>query len=167
MKKIGIIYGSSTGNTAGVAEAIAEQLSDYEVSTVEVSEADADAFTSQDVLVIGSSTWGMGDLQDDWEDFLPELEDVDLEGKTVALFGLGDSDSYPDTFCDAMGTLYDFFEGKGCKMLGRVDTEGYTFDDSTAVRDNQFVGLAINEDGESDLTDERVSNWVEALKTEF
>ncbi len=164
MKKIGIIYGSSTGNTASVAETIAEKLSDYEVETIEVSEASEDSFTSQDVLVLGSSTWGMGDLQDDWEDFLSELEDTDLSGKTVAIFGLGDSDSYPDTFCDAIGTLYDFFEGKGCKMVGAVSTDGYTFDESTAVRDDKFVGLPLNEDGESDLTEERVENWVEALK---
>ncbi len=165
MKKIGIIYGSSTGNTASVAETIAEKLSDYEVETIEVAEANEDNFTAQDVLIIGSSTWGMGDLQDDWEDFLPQLEDVDLTGKTVALFGLGDSDSYPDTFCDAIGTLYDFFEEKGCNMIGKVSTDGYTFDESAAVRDDQFVGLALNEDGESDLTEERVDNWIEALKS--
>ncbi len=137
------------------------------MSTVEVSEASTSDFTDNDVLIIGTSTWGFGDLQDDWEDFLPELEDVDLADKTVAFFGLGDSDSYPDTFCDAMGTLYDFFTEKGCKVVGSVETTGYTFDESNAVRDDKFVGLALNEDGEPEMTEERINNWIENITGQF
>jgi flavodoxin I len=167
MKKISIIYGSSTGNAQETAEKIAELLSEFSPQLKDVAQCSADDFTAADCLILGTSTWGLGDLQDDWYDMLPRLKSVDLSGKIVALFGLGDASGYSDTFVDGMGELYEFFFGKGCKIVGSVATAGYSFDDSRAVVDNKFVGLPIDVDNESDLTDERVSSWVQNIKPSF
>ena len=89
MSKIGIFYGSSTGSTSEVAQRLAKALG-AEANVFDVASADAADVAGFDVLLLGSSTWGLGDLQDDWEDFLPKLAEQDLAGKNVALFGCGE-----------------------------------------------------------------------------
>ena len=96
MSKIGIFYGSSTGSTSEVAQRLGKALG-AEANLYDVASVDASEVAGFDVLLLGSSTWGIGDLQDDWEDFLPKLAEQNLAGKKVALFGCGDADSYPDT----------------------------------------------------------------------
>ena len=162
MSKIGIFFGTSTGTTEGVAQQIAEQLGASDVFNV--SEVSADKLTEYDALLLGSSTWGSGDLQDDWYDFLEAAKALDLSGKKVAIFGCGDSSSFSDTFCNAMGTIYNDLQGTGCEFVGAVSTDGYTYDDSEAVVDGQFVGLALDEVNEDDKTAERIQAWVETLK---
>lgn len=164
MANIGIYYGSTTGNTQEVAEEIAKELGVEKANLHDVSKGETD-FSNYDVLLFGSCTLGYGDLQDDWEDYIGKLEKADVSGKKVALFGCGDSASYSDTFCDALGKIYNVLKDKGCQLIGQVDTEGYTYDDSEAVINGKFVGLPIDNDNESNLTSERISNWVGALKS--
>lgn len=165
MKKIGIIYGSTTGTCESLASQLAESLG---VTTNDVYSADklTDALiASYDVLILGTSTWGDGELQDDWYDGIKVLKNADLNGKTIALFGCGDSESYCDTFCDGMGILYEDLKDSGCVFLGnRVSTDDYTFSDSMAVVDGAFVGLALDEVNESDKTSGRIREWVNKLK---
>lgn len=166
MKKIGVFYGSSTGTVEDLAQRIAGKLGVDSSDVINVADVEADAVSSYDILLLGASTWGAGDLQDDWEDYLKKLKKADLSGKTVALFGAGDSASFSDTFCDAIGTIYEGLQGTGCAFAGAVPTSGYTFDDSTAVVDGKFVGLALDELNEDGETDERIDAWVEQLKSE-
>ena len=165
MKKIGIIYGSTTGTCESLASQLAESLG---VTTNDVYSADklTDALiASYDVLILGTSTWGDGELQDDWYDGIKVLKNADLNGKTIALFGCGDSESYCDTFCDGMGILYEDLKDSGCVFLGnRVSTDDYTFSDPMAVVDGAFVGLALDEVNESDKTSGRIREWVNELK---
>ncbi len=58
-------------------------------------------------------------------------------------------------------------EGKGCQLVGKVSTDGYEYDESRAEVDGQFVGLPLDEENQSNLTDERIKHWVEQLKNEF
>lgn len=167
MRKIGIFYGSSTGTVEDLAQRIAGKLGVDPSDVINVAGVDADAVASYDVLLLGSSTWGAGDLQDDWEDYLKKLRGADLTGKTVALFGAGDSASFSDTFCDAIGTIYEGLQGSGCTFVGAVSTSGYMFDDSTAVVDGKFVGLALDELNEDNETDGRIDAWIEQLKSEI
>ncbi|MFV0344767.1 MAG: flavodoxin [Bacteroidales bacterium] len=162
MSKIGVFYGTSTGNTENVAEAIAKKLGG---TTFDVADSPTDAVAECDVLILGTSTLGIGDLQDDWDDFLPKLESSDLSGKTVAIFGLGDADSYPDSFVDGIGTIYKAVKDKGCKVVGSVATDDYEYDESTAEVDGKFMGLPLDEDNESDKTEARVDAWLESIKS--
>lgn len=166
MNKIGIFYGSSNGNTQNVAKNIAKKLSIGDNDVYDVCKAKANDLTVYDVLLFGSSTWGLGDLQDDWEGFIKTVASTDLSGKKVALFGCGDSSSYSDTFCDAMGKIYQAVKDKAT-VVGFTDTAGYAFDASESVINNQFVGLALDEDNESDLTESRIEAWTEQLQKEF
>lgn len=166
MTKIGIYYGSTTGNTQDVAEEIAKKLNITKEDIHDVAKANVN-FSPYDLILFGSSTMGFGDLQDDWEDYIDKVKDADLSGKKVALFGCGDSSSYSDTFGDAIGKIYEVIKDKDCQVIGQVKTEGYTFDDSEAVIDNKFIGLLIDNDNESDLTNDRIDNWVTQLKNEI
>jgi flavodoxin I len=160
MRNIAVIYGSSTGNTKNVATKIAKKLSAENVLLKDVSSVDFNELAKYPNIILGTSTWGLGDLQDDWNDRLPELEEIDLEGKTLAFFGLGDSSSYPDTFSDGMGLLFETLEGKIFDLAGKIPVEGYNFDSSKAVREGKFIGLALDEDNESNLTDKRLDAWI-------
>ncbi|MBS9768486.1 MAG: flavodoxin [Flavobacteriaceae bacterium] len=159
-----ILYGSSGGNTSDVAEKIKDVYGD--ATLVDVADADASSLDA-DFLIIGTSTWGIGDLQDDFEDFIETLEEADLSDKTVALFGLGDQDGYPDTFCDGIGIVYETIADKCKKVIGMTSNAGYDYDESKAEVDGKFIGLIIDEDNQSDLTDERVEKWVAQIKEEL
>jgi flavodoxin I len=164
MNNTAIFYGSSTGNTEGVAKQIAKLLN---ADVFDVADNPVEELKNYENIILGTSTWGIGDLQDDWDSFLPELKDIDLSGKVCAIFGLGDGASYGDSFVDAIGTIYHAIEGKGCKIVGFVDTAGYDYEASTAEIDGKFVGLPLDEDNESNLANERIEKWVEQLKAEF
>ncbi len=164
MKKTLVVYGSSTGTCESIAQKIGGKLG-AEVTDV-TSLSDAQVAGSEN-LILGTSTWGAGELQDDWYDGLNTLKGLDLAGKTVAIFGCGDCESYGDTFCGAMYEIYSALQDKGVKFIGSVSTDGYTFDDSAAVVDGKFVGLALDDVNEDDKTDARIDAWVDSIKGEL
>lgn len=167
MKKIGIIYGSSSGTTEGVAKTIAKKLQLAKSDVYDAAKVTEAVIKEYEILLLGSSTWGDGDLQDDWEDALKILKKTDLSGKAVAIFGCGDSGSYGDTFCDAIGILYKELQETGCEFYGSVETEGYDYSSSQAEVNGKFIGLPLDETNEDDKTDERIDKWIETLKTEI
>ncbi|MGQ1784298.1 MULTISPECIES: flavodoxin [unclassified Saccharicrinis] len=157
----GIFYGSSVGNTRFVAEKLAGLISGSELNPVE--QATQPDIEKYDFLILGTSTWGVGNLQDDFETFVDTLVECNLEGRKVAMFGLGDQFTYPDTFCNGMGKLYELIKNKGCEFVGAWPSEEYDFSDSLALVGGKFVGLALDEDNEPDLTDYRLEKWVKLL----
>jgi len=157
-----IFYASSTGNTSGVADQISENLGGVE--KFDISSDGVAKITEFDKVIIGASTWGEGDLQDDWDDAWDEFTDINFEGKTVALFGLGDQEDYSEVFVDAMGIIHDRVKENGATIVGNWSVDGYDFDESKAVQNGEFVGLALDEDNQFDLTKERVSKWCEQIK---
>ena len=159
MSKTIVIFGSSTGTCEGIAEKIGAKLG---AEVVNVQDLNDDVLAA-DNLLLGTSTWGAGELQDDWYDGVETIKGADLSGKTVAIFGCGDSASYSDTFCGAMKDLYDAAKEAGANVIGEVSTDGYTFDDSDAIVDGKFVGLALDDINEDDKTDERIDAWLEQL----
>jgi len=164
MAGIGIFYGSSTGNTRDVTVKLHAALGG---DLHDITNVDADTIAGYQYLVFAASTWGAGDLQDDWEDFFPNLDDVDFTGKKVAIMGLGDQENYSDTFCDGMALLADKVEERGGELVGFTSTEGYSYDNSEAERDGRFIGLVIDEDSQSGSTDERIKAWVADLRKVF
>lgn len=167
MASIGLFYGSTGGSTHRVAKLVKNAFGDGEVELHSVESADPDDLEQYDRLIFGVSTYGKGSLQEFWADFIWELDDVDLAGKKVAIFGLGDQVEYPESFLNAMGTLYEKACELGADVVGFWPTEGYTFTGSTAVTNGKFVGLAIDEDRQRSLTEERVAQWVAQLQQEF
>lgn len=167
MKKTGIFYGSTTGTTESVARLIAEKLGVSPADVHDVSKLDAALAESYEALILGTSTWGDGELQDDWYDGIKVLKNANLSGKIIALFGCGDSESYSDTFCDGMGILFEDLKDSGCTFVGAVSDSDYTYASSVAVADGKFVGLALDDVNESDRTDARVSAWTEMLKVDL
>jgi len=164
---IGIIYGSNGGVTEEIAEAIQEKL-DIESDLLDISDIEMDKFNEYSHLIIGTSTWGEGELQDDWDDVFGEFKNVDFSGKTVAFFGTGDQEGYADNFVDGMGILHDVAVANGATVVGDGwPTDGYDFDDSVAVQNGAFIGLAIDEDNQSDMTKQRIDEWVEIIRPHF
>ncbi len=167
MQEIGIFYGSTTGNTETSAQRIQQEFGEDKAQLFDVSGAkacDMEQFTN---LVFGASTWGIGDLQDDFESFMSEISEANLTGKKVAIFGLGDQYSYSDSFVDAIAQIYEKLNDKGCELIGTTSTDGYEYDETQAEIDGQLMGLALDEENQSDLSDTRIKNWVEDLKNQF
>lgn len=166
-EKTGVFYGSTTGTTEAIAGRIAEKLGIASADVHDVSKMSADMVNAYEALILGTSTWGDGELQDDWYDGIRVLKGMDLKGKTIALFGCGDSESYGDTFCDGMGVLYEDLKDSGCRFVGAVSDSDYTYASSISVIDGKFVGLAIDDVNESDKTDERITVWTDMLKSDL
>ncbi len=156
MSKTVVVFGSSTGTCEAIAEKIGNKMGAEVVNVCDLN----DDVLAADNLIIGSSTWGAGELQDDWYDGVETLKNASLAGKVVAVFGCGDCESYGDTFCGAMAELYNAAKAGGATMVGEVSTDGYTFDDSEAVVDGKFVGLALDDINEDDKTDDRIDAWL-------
>ena len=160
MKKTIVVFGSSTGTCEGIAGDIAAKLG---TEAVNVSDLTADVIAENENLILGTSTWGAGEVQDDLYDGLKTLKAADLSGKTVALFGCGDSASYSDTFCGGMAEIYNAVKQAGANVVGAVDASEYSYDDSEAVIDGQFVGLALDNDNEESKTAVRIDAWIAAI----
>ena len=120
-------------------------------------------------MILGIPTWDFGQIQSDWEEFWDDLKEVNFAGKTVALFGLGDQFGYGDYFLDAMGMLNDVLVKNGAQIIGHWSAIGYEFEASKAFDkvSNQFVGLALDEDQQEELTDIRIKQWCDQIKDSF
>jgi flavodoxin I len=168
MTKVALFFGTQTGNTEMITEMIQQKLGGETVVTLhDVAQAGPSDFENYDCLIIGCPTWNIGELQSDWEGIYDDLDDVDFNGKKVAYFGAGDQIGYADNLQDAMGILEEKIASLGGTTVGYWPTEGYDFNDSKALRNGKFVGLAIDEDNQSDLTASRVETWAAQLKSEF
>lgn len=157
--KTAIFFGSTTGTTEAVAGKVGELLGAEVLSATEI-----DKVEEYDFVIFATSTWGMGDLQDDWYEALDKLKTKNLSGKKVGFIGVGDQEGFGDTFVDGIGTIYEEIKDMGINLVGKTSTEGYSFSGSKAVVDDEFVGLVIDENNQSELTDERIKAWVEKVK---
>ncbi|PIF04585.1 MAG: flavodoxin [Arcobacter sp.] len=153
-----IFYASSTGNTEYVAKLIAKELSD--IKLIDIATEGVSSMKEYDKLILGIPTWGDGELSDEWEDNWEEFKKIDFTGKTVALFGLGDQEGYDENYLDAMGIVYEHLIEQDVTFVGQWEiTDEYSYEASRAVVDDMFVGLALDEDNQDDLTQERVTKW--------
>jgi len=167
--KVGIFFSTQTGNTETVAGYIAKAAGISKVNDIgDATDADV---TSLDSIIVGAPTWHTDSESErsgtEWDSWLYNtLPNLDVAGKNVAVFGVGDQQSYNDYFCDAAGELYDRFEKAGCKMCGFTSTDGYDHSSSKAERNGKFIGLMCDEDNQYDLSEDRAKAWVEQLKGE-
>ena len=160
-----IFFASSTGNSEEIASKISSKLNDIEV--FDLAGTKIEKINNYDKIILGGSTWGDGELNDDWEDAWVDFCKLDLSNKIIALFGLGDQESYSDEFCSALGIIYEQVNSSGAKIVGFTSTDGYYHDSSKAQIDDKFVGLILDEDNQSDLTDERIENWINEIKEDI
>lgn len=176
MPRIGLFFGSNTGNTRRIAKMIKKLYDDDTMAeALNVNKATPELVASYDYLILGTPTLGEGEMpgldtdcqQASWAEFLPQLTDVDFTGKTVALYGLGDQEKYPDNFVDAMGMLYEFVTARGARVVGFWPTDGYEFIASKAEEDGEFVGLVLDQDNQKMLTDDRLQTWLRLISKDF
>lgn len=172
MSKTGIFFGPENGAVHRVANILAAKMQDQRPDLILVNEASADDLANYDIIIfgistIGRDTWDQKFSNVDWARFMPTVSSFDFTGKKVAIYGLGDHITYAYHFVNSMGILARLVIKNNARLVGRVSPEGYTFQDSEALEGGLFLGLPLDEDFEPELTDERVSKWVEQLNQEF
>lgn len=168
--KIGLFYGSTTCYTEIAAEKIQQALTpEFQVELHNLKDVNIAECIKYDLLILGISTWDYGELQEDWESQWSDLVNVSLDGKIVALYGMGDQIGYTDWFQDALGMLNEVVEEQGAYVVGHWPNTGYEFAQSKAlINDNtEFVGLALDEDNQYDLSDDRIALWCAKVTTEL
>tara|TARA_B100001248_G_C27276815_1_gene405756 strand:+ start:237 stop:749 length:513 start_codon:yes stop_codon:yes gene_type:complete len=167
--RIKLIYGSDTGNTELITADLVKLLDKDEVEVKTVDEIAEDDWLSHPYYLLGIPTWYDGELQSDWEDYFEEFKKIDFTGKKVAIFGLGDQIGYEEWFCDGIGILGKVVIENGGKLLGYTNKDSsYDFDNSLALADDDTLyGLALDEDNQPELTEERLKKWVIQIKNEF
>ena len=162
MAEVKVIYGSTTGNTEAAANAIAAA---FAVRAINIADATKEDFTA-DLLLLGSSTWGIGELQDEWMSGISLLENADLAGRKVGVFGTGDQEEFADSYCDAVGIIAKTAAARGAEIIGKKSSAGYTHCCSAAAEGDLFCGLALDENNQPELTPDRIAAWVEQIKKE-
>jgi len=163
-----LLYSTTTGNTETCAGYIADITG---LEATDIGDASDDDISAADSLICGAPTWHTGADEQrsgtEWDAFLYErLPNLDLSGKKVAIFGLGDQAGYADNFCDAMGELYDLMTAKGATVVGATSTDGYDHSETKSTRDGKFVGMPFDEDNQYDLSEDRAKSWIEQCKSE-
>jgi flavodoxin I len=162
MMKTGVFYGTSSGNTQTIAQMIAKEFTPV-AKLHNVEHSLPIELEPYELLIFGIPTWGLGNLQYDWEKFIGQIKHVDLTRKYTALFGLGDQVNYPDTFLDGLGLLYETLKDR-TNIIGFWTPEHYSFIRSRALINGQLAGLAIDQDNEESLSAKRISRWCALLK---
>ena len=172
MENIAIFFGPLNGSVHRIAKLVASKIGTEKVDLIHITDASAADLEKYSRIIFGISTVGKDSWQQkfdntDWSHFFPIVNSFDFKGKKVAIFGLGDHITYAYHFVDSMGLLGKAVKSRGGEIHGTVSTEGYTFQDSDAILEGQFIGLPVDEDFEPELTEERVSNWVKSLLKDF
>lgn len=167
MKKTGLFYSTNGKQTKEVAEDIKKLFGKADIELVSVEDAWDNDFEKYSNVIVGAATWFDGELPTHWDELLPEIVDLKLKGKKVAIFGLGDQVHYGDNFVDSIGILAEVFEKAGATIVGTTSIEGYNFVKSKALRDGKFLGLALDFVNQSDKTKDREKKWVAQLQKEF
>ncbi|VAY02225.1 Flavodoxin-1 [Arsenophonus endosymbiont of Aleurodicus dispersus] len=169
MSIIGIFFGSDTGNTENIAKMIQEMLGGADIAEIhDIAKSSKEDIEAFEILLFGIPTWYYGEAQSDWEDFFSSLEEIDFTNKIVAIFGCGDQEDYAEYFCDAMGIMKDIIEPNGAIIVGHWPTVGYHFEASKGLADDaNFIGLAIDEDRQPEITSERVERWIKQISEEM
>merc|ERR1712146_311005 len=164
---VGLLYATQTGNTETVAGYVAKAAG---LEAADIGDYAAEDLTEFDGLIVGCPTWNT-DADEyrsgtAWDDIIDDIKGVDLSGKSVAVFGCGDSQGYGDNFCDGIEELHETFAAAGAKMVGYVDAGGYQHEESKSVKGDKFLGLPCDQDNEDDQTEDRVGAWIEQIKRE-
>lgn len=169
MTSIGLFFGSDEGNTERVAYRIQQRFGVDQLDVHDISDVTQLEFKQYNKIILGIPTWDFGQIQSDWEEFWDDIAAVDFTGKQVALFGLGDQFGYGDYFLDAMGMLHDVIIQNGAEIVGHWPTTGYEFDASKAeiAGAGLFVGLALDEDQQENLSSDRLNRWCAQIREEF
>lgn len=168
MSKTGIVYSFNSTKTAKAAEKIKEAFGlDFNIVQVNAEELTEELFLSFTNLILGVPTWFDGELPNYWDEFVPALEDLNLKGKTIAIFGLGNQVEYPENFGDAIGIMGELVQEKGAKLVGFTSAEGYNYESSRAFIDGKFMGLLLDQETQPRQSKERIENWVKDIKPQF
>jgi len=171
MENHGIIYWPKGGNVENVARKIYDRFDKTKANIYDILSIETTDLVNYDCLIIGSSTvgsetWQEAEDDNKWHLFFSALDKINLNGKVIALYGLGDHILYPNNFVDGMAAVKSEFEKRGAKIIGKWPTKGYDFTDSAAVEGDFFCGLALDEDQQYELTDERIDQWLTQIKAE-
>jgi flavodoxin I len=167
MKKIGLFYSFNTNKTSQAARKIGEEFETGQIDHVNAESLTEKEFLSYDNLILGVPTWFDGELPNYWDEFVPALEDLDLKGKTVAVYGNGNQKGYPENFVDGVGIMANLLENRGARLIGFTSANGYEFESSRALRNDQFTGLALDFENQASQINGKIKKWVEQLKQEF
>jgi len=168
MNKTGIFYSFNSTKTAKAAEKIKEAFgTDYNITAVNAEELTEELFLSFTNLILGVPTWFDGELPNYWDEFVPAIEGLNLNGKTIAIYGLGNQVEYPENFGDAVGIMAELVQERGAKLVGSTSIEGYIYESSRANIDGKFVGLILDQETQPRLSKDRIVNWVNDLKSQF
>ena len=162
-----IIYSFHTQKSKKISEKIIEEFGKSEIDVINAEEVSKNDFKKYDRFILSAPTWFDGELPNYWDEFVPDLEEMDLKGKKFAIFGLGDQKGYSENFCDAIGILAEIIESCGGEIVGYTSNEGYKFDSSKAQRGDQFAGLALDQENQARMTAGRIKEWIAQLKKEF
>ncbi len=166
MKKIGIFYSFNTKKTSLIASKIIEGFGNN-IEAVNAENISEEQFRAFDNMILGVPTWFDGELPNYWDEFIPAIEEMNLAGKNIAVFGAGNQKEYPENFVDAIGIMADILESRGAKIVGATPIKGYEFESSRAKRGDKFVGLALDFENQHKLNNDRVKNWCNQLTEEF
>jgi len=133
MEKAVIVYGSVTGLNEEIAHTLAKEIENkYEVRLIDALDAMPQDLENADVLLLGSSTWGVGQLQMDMIPVNDFLQNMNPKSKRAAAFGVGDS-AYKK-YCYAVIILEKSLKSAGAQIIQKGYRCDKYFDDEARAK---------------------------------
>ncbi|MGB6129744.1 MAG: flavodoxin [Psychrilyobacter sp.] len=165
MNKIGLFYGTTGGRTTGIVDEFDFNLRD-EVEIFDVANG-IEKIKEFENLILVTPSYGFGELEAHWEAVIEDFKKIDLNGKTLALVGLGSQTTFGESFVGALEILYKIIIKNGGKIIGLTSTDGYHFEECDAIIEGKFMGLVLDEENQDDMTPDRIYDWLEVIKNGF
>lgn len=166
MKTIGIFYATLTKTTVGVVDELEFFLKHDDFKTFNIKNS-VKEIENYENLIFVTPTYQVGEAHAAWMNNLKKLEEIDFTGKVVGLVGLGNQFAFGESFCGGIRHLYDVIVKKGAKVVGFTSTNGYHYEETSIIEDGKFIGLALDEENQANLTPKRIENWIAEVKKEF
>ncbi|MBK9291584.1 MAG: flavodoxin domain-containing protein [Bacteroidetes bacterium] len=168
MKKTLILYWAPGGSVEKAARMLQQVIGTDKAELSDVASFQVERLPEFDNLIlgtatIGAETWREANDNNKWMEFFEKTRQFDYSKLKVATFALGNQIFYPDHFVDSLGIIRQEIEQLGGKLLGAWPVKGYEFTDSMGYDGDYFFGLALDEDTQPELTEERIRTWVELL----
>ena len=124
MEKVLLIYWPKSGNVEKVGQKFISHFKKDQLNIVSIDNINEDTLKTYDYWIIGGSTvgshvWEDADDTNKWWSFFKSLDNIDLSGKKIAFYGLGDQVLYPNHFVDGLVTFKEEFEKRNARIYGK------------------------------------------------
>lgn len=165
MRPVAILYATTSGSTAAVAELLRRRIGPDQADAADIARHEHLSLRHRQIVFLLTPTYGIGDCHSAWHEHGDDVL-VDFQpGTPTGLIGLGDSRGHGRSFAGGIGALARLVQPYRPRLLGFTSMSEHAFETSPAVDGDAFPGLVLEYRRKRTLAAPRIDKWIsEVLK---